>query len=272
MNLRFGLYLPLFGPLGDPAAVVDLAQRGEAAGWDGIFTWDHIYSDGTGPIADAWTTLAAIAQATTRMRFGPMVTPLPRRRPWLVARQAATLARLSGGRLILGLGLGTDEFGDFSRFGEPERGRSDRFDEGLSILRAMWSGRALHQAGRHYRVALDEAEPEPYPIPIWVASSALGPVAARRAAASDGIFPNPADRGTTPGDVAAMVAAVQAAGRSAPFDVVVQGDASPAWPEPHHVDLRAFVEAGMTWWLESLIHYDPLELTREVVDAGPPRP
>ncbi len=69
------------------------------------------------PIVDTWTALGAIAQATQRVLLGPTVTPLPRRRPWVVARQASTVSRLSGGRLVLGTGLGSDESGDFSRFG-----------------------------------------------------------------------------------------------------------------------------------------------------------
>ena len=95
------------------------------------------------PIADPWTTLGAIAQATERVLIGPTITPLPRRRPWVVARQASTVSRLSGGRLILGAGLGSDESGDFGRFGEPDgqRTRSAMLDEGLGVIRAMWSGR-----------------------------------------------------------------------------------------------------------------------------------
>ena len=77
-RVRYGLYLPPFGPFGDPVVLVDLAVRAEAAGWDGIFLWDHLVYQGM-PIADPWTTLAAIAQATRRVRLGPMVTPLPRR-------------------------------------------------------------------------------------------------------------------------------------------------------------------------------------------------
>jgi alkanesulfonate monooxygenase SsuD/methylene tetrahydromethanopterin reductase-like flavin-dependent oxidoreductase (luciferase family) len=105
------------GPLGDPVALVDLAVRAEAAGWDGVFLWDHVLTT-FAPIADTWTTLGAIATATQTILLGPMITPLPRRRPWVVARQASTVSRLSEGRLVLGVGLGADATGDFARFGD----------------------------------------------------------------------------------------------------------------------------------------------------------
>src|ERR1700691_3693209 len=93
--LKFALYLPAFGPLGDPKALVEMARRAEAAGWDGFFLWDHVNGDGALPVVDPWTCFGAIAQATERIRFGPMINPLPRRRPWVMARETATLSDLS---------------------------------------------------------------------------------------------------------------------------------------------------------------------------------
>ncbi len=271
--LRFGVYLPPFGPFGDPTVLVDLAVRAEAAGWDGLFLWDHVVSDAM-PIVDPWTTLGAIAQATERLLLGPTVTPLARRRPWVVARQASTVSRLSGGRLVLGVGLGSDESGDLSRFGEviDPPTRAEMLDEGLDIVRSMWAGTPMDHDGAHFRVNLDAAPPEPHPIPIWAASSTGSPAVLRRAATCDGIFPI-AEHLLTPDEVAAIVTAVRRAGRSPdlPFDVAVAGNASAAWLEDMHVDLRGLAEAGATWWMESLIHLDPLALSLQVVDAGPPR-
>lgn len=273
-RVKFGLYLPPFGPLGDSRALVEMACAAERAGWDGFFLWDHIDSDGTWPVADPWTCFGAIAQATERIFFGPMINPLPRRRPWVVARQTATLSQLSGGRLIYGAGLGTDEFGDFSHYGEQtsSAARSEMFGEAMGIVRSMWAGEGGRHDGAHYHVTLPEAEPVKHPIPVWIASSAGGPMAARRAAEADGIFPNPADRELTAEDVSKVVKAVRAAGRPAdkPFEVAIRGDASPAWPSGSHVDLRGLADAGMTWWLESMIHFDPLELSMQVAEAGPP--
>ncbi len=162
--VKFALYLPAFGPLGDPRALVDLARRAEDAGWDGFFLWDHINSDGAQPVADPWTCFGAIAQATERIQFGPMISPLPRRRPWVIARHAATLSGLSGGRLIFGTGLGTDEYGDFSQYGDPEsaEARSGMLGEAMEIVRAMWAGRGERFDGKYYHVRISEGDPAPY--------------------------------------------------------------------------------------------------------------
>ena len=268
------MYLPAFGPFGDPAVLADLAVRAEASGWDGVFLWDHLVRADM-PVADAWTSLAAMAQATRAVRLGPMVTPLARRRPWVVARQAATVSVLSGGRLILGTGLGSDESGDFSRFGEPAdlRVRAAMYDEGLAVARAVWSGQPFRHDGQHYQVTLDQGVPAPYPIPVWVASSAGHPRVIRRAARCDGIFPDTHGQAPAVADITDLRAELARAGLSAgrPFDIAVAGNASPAWGESFQVDLAGLADAGMTWWLESLIHFDPLELSLEIVDAGPPR-
>ena len=272
--LRYGLYLPAFGPFGDPAVLVDLALRAEASGWDGVFLWDHLVHDAL-PIADPWATLGAIAQATRDLRFGPMVTPLPRRRPWVVARHASALSRLSGGRLILGTGLGSDEFGDLSRFGEPTRlpTLSAMYDEGLEVVRGVWSGRPFRHDGQHYHVTLGEGVRDPHPIPVWVASLTSHPRVMRRAAGCDGIFPIRENRILAPDEVAGLLTELRRAGLSEgrAFDIAVAGNASPAWQEPVTADLAGLTQAGMTWWMESLIHFDPLELSLEIVDAGPPR-
>ena len=120
------IFLPIFGELAEPRLVADLAGEAEAAGWDGVFVWDHmLYRAPVTDIADPWITLAAVAMATERVRIGPMVTPLPRRRPKL-ARETLSLDRLSAGRLVLGVGMGGDPGGELTAFGEeldPERAR-----------------------------------------------------------------------------------------------------------------------------------------------------
>ena len=273
-RLRRGVYLPPFGPFGDPSVVVDLAVRAEAAGWDGVFLWDHVVSDAS-PIIDSWTTLGAVAAATQRILLGPTITPLPRRRPWVVARQASTVSRLSGGRLILGAGLGSDESGDFSRFDEQTdlATRSAMLDESLAVLRAVWCGERHDHTGTHYEVHLEPTQPEPHSIPVWIASSTRHPRVLLRAATCDGIFPI-SDHTLTPEEVAGIVDALRGGGVQAGecYDVVVSGNASSAWerPNPDGVDLAALAEAGATWWMESLIHFDPLAISLQVVDAGPP--
>src|SRR5215218_1078367 len=155
-GIRSAINLPLFDALADPAVVARLAAQAEEAGWHGVFVWDHVrWNAPIQQVADSWITLAAIAAATKRLRLGPMVTPLPRRRPVKVARETATLDRLSGGRLILGVGIGLDRFaGEFSKPGEQvdDRVRGVMLDEALEILAAALSGEPVHLHGTHYTV------------------------------------------------------------------------------------------------------------------------
>jgi alkanesulfonate monooxygenase SsuD/methylene tetrahydromethanopterin reductase-like flavin-dependent oxidoreductase (luciferase family) len=124
-------------------------------------------------------TLAAVAMATERVIIGPLVTPLARRRPHQLARETVTLDRLSGGRLVLGVGLGSDRTGEFdpARFGEEgdPRARAKLLDDGLERLQAYWRG---------------EFEPRPLGrIPIWVAARWPHKRPLARAARHDGVFP-----------------------------------------------------------------------------------
>jgi alkanesulfonate monooxygenase SsuD/methylene tetrahydromethanopterin reductase-like flavin-dependent oxidoreductase (luciferase family) len=275
-NLRFGVYAPPFGPLGDPVVLVDLAVRAERAGWDGFFLWDHVLAAGSMPVADPWVSLAAIAQATTRLRIGTTVTPLARRRPWVVARHADSLSRLSRGRFVLGVGLGSDESGDFSAFGDAAstKQRAELLDAGLEVLEAVWAGRALRSVAP-YHLDIPAGTPSPLAIPVWVANSPPGRRGSlRRAARFDGVFPLDPDRPMSPDVLSALLDVIRDGELppDRPFDVVVAGNASPAWPDDTDVDLAALAAAGATWWLESFIHHDPIELTREVVDNGPPAP
>ena len=155
-GLRSALWLPLFDDLADPVAVARLAAEAEEAGWHGFFVWDHLsWQAPVRQVADPWITLAAATTATECLRLGPMVTPLARCRQAKVARETATLDRLSGGRLTLGVGLGSDRFGaEFSATGEQldDRLRGQMLDEALRILAAAWSGRPVHHSGAHYTV------------------------------------------------------------------------------------------------------------------------
>ena len=114
--LSYGVFLPPFDEFAEPRRLVALAQSAERAGWDGFFLWDHMLTIPGMAVGDSFVMTAAIAQATDRVRLGMLVTPLARRRPWVLARQAATLDQLSGGRLVLGVGLGHDGWKEFSSF------------------------------------------------------------------------------------------------------------------------------------------------------------
>lgn len=265
--MKHALFLPIFDALAEPAAVADLAVHAEAAGWDGLFVWDHIaYSAPVAAIADPWITLAAVACATERLRLGPMITPLPRRRPVKVAREVATLDRLSVGRVTLGVGIGGDGASEFSGTGEEldARRRGQMLDESLDILTAAWSGAPVSRRGEHYVV--DGLTIRPIPVqrprpPIWVALRRGNRAPLRRAARYDGMFPIEVE---SPAQLAEIVADVRALrpAASGPFDVAVGG--------PAGADPRPYEAAGATWWMASFSPYDlSLDTVRGVARAGP---
>src|SRR3954447_10564412 len=152
--MRFGVSLPNFGSGVDAAAVADWARAAEAAGWDGLFLWDHLFAFADGPVetVDPWTALTAAACATATIRLGTLVTPLPRRRPVVVARQTATLDRLSGGPAHPGVGTGALPF-ECEYVGEAADAkiRGEMLDVHLELLDRLWTGEPVHHDGHHYR-------------------------------------------------------------------------------------------------------------------------
>lgn len=285
--MQFGMIAPIYGEHADPHALADLAHEAESAGWDGIFLWDHIatatspggVSTQPEPLADPWIALAAIALRTTRIRFGPMVTPLPRRRPWKVAREAVTLDHLSGGRLILTVGSGyagiIDE--EFATFGEETdaRVRAAQLDEGLAILAGLWSGEPFAYDGAHYHVRETVFLPTPVQkprIPLWVAVTLPHKAPLRRAARWDGVRAVKEEGRLTPDDVREMVAYIGAHRvTDTPFEVVIGG----AVPGDDRVKAEAIVAtyaaAGATWWIEGVPRGGGIERTRQRLRQGPPR-
>src|SRR5512134_3629464 len=140
--MRFGICLPAFADFSDPQKLAELAHEAETAGWDGFFIWDAMFFDPTfHPMADPWVALAAVAMRTQQMRIGTLVTPIARRRPWKLARETVSLDHLSGGRLILGVGLGYPPDADFALLGEDpdDRVRAAKLDEGLEVLIRLWT-------------------------------------------------------------------------------------------------------------------------------------
>src|SRR5262245_37274248 len=101
--MHYGIDVHHFGEFADARALAGFARDAEDAGWNGVFICDHLVMPWTDPVVDPWVALTAIALSTRRIKFGPMVTPLARRRPWKVARETASLDQLSGGRLVLGV-------------------------------------------------------------------------------------------------------------------------------------------------------------------------
>ena len=183
--MKWGVSLAQAGELADPTTVADLAKQAEDAGWDGMFVWDHLWHRTGAPLADPWVTLAAIAAATQRVAIGTLVCALPRRRPQLVAQAATTLDRLSGARMVLGLGLGVDSYGEFSTFGEPaadDRGRGAALDAGIDLLLPMLAGDPVPAAGGRVTTAPSARRPR---LPVWVAGT-LGHRAGRAGSPGSG--------------------------------------------------------------------------------------
>ena len=273
--MRSGLFLPLFDELADPAVVARLSAEAEAAGWHGVFVWDNLrFQEPVVDVADPWITLAAMATATERIRLGPMVTPLARRRPVKVARETATLDRLSGGRLTLGVGLGSDGFAsEYSITGEEldDRKRASMLDESLEILAAAWSGEPVHHRGDHYTVDGMRFLPRPVQrpgVPVWVAGYYGKPRPVRRAARHQGFFPLGLDHPEQLAEIVARLAALRReAGRdpTEPYDVVV---ALPPGDDP-----APYAAAGATWWLVEFPWDAPsIDQVRAVIRDGPAAP
>jgi alkanesulfonate monooxygenase SsuD/methylene tetrahydromethanopterin reductase-like flavin-dependent oxidoreductase (luciferase family) len=250
-RMRSGLSLPLFDPLADPAVVARLADEAEEAAWDGFFVWDHIrWREPVAAVGDTQITLAAIAAATERIRFGPLVTPLARRRPAKVARETVALDLLSGGRLTLGVGLGSDHFAnEYSITGEEldDHRRAQMLDEALEILEAAWSGEPVRRRGEHYSVDAMRFLPRPVQrprVPVWVAGSPGKPRPMRRAARYDGFFPVNLESPDQLAEIVDHIGALREQAGRAPDDPyeVIAGLEPGTDPAPYH-------EAGATWWL-----------------------
>jgi alkanesulfonate monooxygenase SsuD/methylene tetrahydromethanopterin reductase-like flavin-dependent oxidoreductase (luciferase family) len=267
--VRHGVFVAPFGPLAEPRLVADLAARAEGAGWDGFFVWDHLLYPPASEIADPWVTLAAIAMTTERLRIGPMVTPIARRRPAKLARETVTLDHLSSGRLTLGVGLGSERTGEFDRFGEDDDAmRRARFlDEGLDVLTALWSGEPVDHDGPAFPTRGVRFLPRPRQqprIPIWVGSKYPNRAPLRRAARWDGWFPVNID---SPDQLAEGVGVIDrlrvVAGVESTFDVAIAVDPGD--------DPARWSAGGATWWLVRFGAAPDANRVAAVVDAGPPR-
>ena len=282
--MLYAANLPNAGASGDPRALADLAELAEQAGWDAILLEDYIvYNlvEGQLPTYDPWVALAAMATRTTRLRLGTLVTALPRRRPWKLAREVLTLDHLSGGRVTLGVGLGDATIDrSFIKFGEPIdlSTRAEMADESLEIITGLWTARSFSYRGKHYQVEELTFLPAPVQqprIPIWVGGTwpRRGKRAYRRAFAFDGFagfrgIPGNADHGPlNAGDVAEIRAAATKEGCAASFDIVVGGNPRGADLQ-HEREVRTECEhAGATWWQEWVV--GGLDQVRATIRSGP---
>jgi len=263
MTLRRGIYLAPFGELADAGALAELAVLAEGRGFDGLFLWDHILRPLEDlAVADPWVALAAVAVRTERLTIGPLITPVSRRRPQKLAREAVTLDGLSSGRLVLGVGLGVNTGGELTRFGEEDddRIRAERLDEGLGLITQLWSGETVTHLGRHFRADGVRFLPRPQRgrIPIWVAARSPAPKLMSRAARYEGICPETTIEGL--GEMLRLIGAER--GGLDGYDVVVRG-------EPGD-DPAPWQAAGATWWLLQVAPGAGVGKVRAIIEEGPP--
>ena len=286
--MRFSINIPNFGDFADAHTVVRVAKAAEEAGWDGLFFWDHVVHNKERrrgqPFGDPWMLMTAAALATSRIKLGPLVTPIARRRPEQLARQVATLDGLSGGRVIFGAGLGgpiDDEFGSFGDVTDPKV-LASKLDEGLDLLTAYWSGGRVDHDGEHYRADDVELLPatvqQPRP-PVWIAGYWPRKAPMRRAARWDGAVPlfKTANHGEAPpvDELRDLVAFIneQRKDGSTPYDVIV-GGISPADPAGSRALVEPLAEAGATWWDERQLitgtDFYRLDPVLRRIEQGPP--
>jgi alkanesulfonate monooxygenase SsuD/methylene tetrahydromethanopterin reductase-like flavin-dependent oxidoreductase (luciferase family) len=295
-SIRCGVVLPG----GTAPEQLELAVLAERSGWDGVFAWEAAYG------VDAWSLLAAMAVRTSRVRLGTMLTPLPWRRPWKVASQVATVDQLSSGRAILAVGTGATET-DLPDTGEVTdlRGRAALLDEGIDLIRALWSGERSYQ-GAHYRYRTGRldlggvVQPVQDRLPIWVVGVWPAAKSMRRTLRCDGVIPQFRDEPATygaqvdgpDGDGAQTESAGGAAGRGPAqivairawlaehgardgFDVIADGETPAGDKAVAAATVAPWAEAGCTWWLETRWGdsddlAERIITIRERIAAGPP--
>ncbi len=279
--MRYGWVLPY----GDARTAAELAAVAEEAGWDGFFVWEAVWG------MDAWMLLTAAAMRTERIRLGTMLTPLPRRLPWDLASQVATLDNLSGGRVILPIGLGaTDDRWWIFEDDPGRRERAERMDESLDLMQGLWSGEPFAYDGAHYQARPADRMIPPPPVqrprpPIWVVGAWPRPKSMRRAARLDGWLPahmpkGEGDREMTPALLREGIGWLRerraAAGLGMDgYDVVAEGTTPPD-PAAAGAIVRPWLEAGATWWIDAdWEDMDPERVRAAAIrrlTAGPPAP
>ncbi|HEY2671781.1 MAG TPA: LLM class flavin-dependent oxidoreductase [Rugosimonospora sp.] len=277
--MKYGFILPW----GDARTAAELAALAEAHGWDGFFVWEPVWG------IDAWVALSAAAMVTSRIRLGTLLTPLPRRRPWDLAGQTAALDNLTGGRLILSVGLGSTNAGWLAFEPDPgRRTRAELLDEGLDVLTGLWSGQPFEYQGRHYQVTPSDFNPPPPPvqqprIPIWVVGGWPSTRSMRRAAGYDGWLPNTIVKGSagpaSPEQVRVGASWIRdyrtVEGLAVDgYDVICEGSTPADDPDAAGRIVQPWREAGGTWWIEA-DWSQPRQSVRDYavqrLAAGPPR-
>ena len=275
--MKYGFVLPC----GDARIAADFAHDAEQAGWDGFFVYEPVWG------IDAWVSLTAAAMQTERIRLGTYLTPLAWARPWKLASETTTLDNLSGGRVILSVGLGALDTGA-EKFGEvtERKTRAELVDEGLDILNGLWHGQPFNYEGKHYKIRETTFMPPPLPrqkprIPIWVVGAWPRMKSMRRVLQCDGLLPTKMNaKGkrvkSTPDDIREMKTFVSNNRTlKTPFDIVMDGETPGDSHKRRASKVRKWTEAGATWWIETRWqeprNAEGLKAIHKRLLQGPPR-
>lgn len=259
-------------PGSNPRENVELAVLAEKSGWDGIFIWEAAYHP------DAWSLLAAMAMETEKIKLGTMLTPLPWRQPWNVAAQAATVDKLSKGRVILTVGLGAVETGRaHAKHPTARKVRAELLDEGLDVIQGLWKGDLTYE-GKHYKLRFEPRPPRtlrPHSkagIPIWVVGAWPRFKSMRRALRCNGVLPvvmDPDYRTSEPDDYVEIMKWLSKHKHPEPFDIVMETETPVKDAKAARAEAKRWKDVGCTWLNESR-WMRPKE-TRARIEAGPPK-
>ncbi len=268
---RLALSIP---NMAEPAELVELGVQAEGSGWDGVFLWDHAHGSPQMPVpvADPWVVLGALAVRTSRVVLGTAVTPAARRRPHKLARETVTVDRLSGGRMVLGVGLGEPPE-EYTAYGEPADRRTvaGKLDEALDVVAGLWSSQPFSHRGPHYTVTDAQYLPAPVQqprIPVWAACIVPHTRPLRRAARWDGVVLGAIGESGSldPVPVEAVRRAVAEIDRhrrpdAGRYDVAISHSGIPGDDE-----MAAYAGAGVTWvmatgWADQLHELAGLAVT-----------
>ena len=273
-EVKFGIYIANHGFTSNPQDYIELAKSAEECGWEGFFIWDHVFLPWAPDqdVLDPWSILSAIATQTKKLTLGTTVTPLARRRPMVIAKQAITINKLSNRGFILGVGLGGTE--ELKALGDEENPkiRGEMLDESLEILRGLWSGLPFTYEGKHFKIKEPVTFKPAGNIRIWTGGNWPNKKPFRRAAKYDGIFPLKVgpDPSIYPQDYREIMSYIGKYRKSLEsFDLVKSiytiGD------KEHDVYIHEFIDMGINWLLEAFWpERCSLEEIQKRIELGPP--
>ena len=265
--MKIGLALPY----NQTRNMVRWAQLAEQVGWDGLFLGDAIWTE------DPMIGLAAAAVATSRIRLGILIIPVPLRRPWKIAGESLALDLLSEGRLILGVGTGAVWMGwqGFPDEVTDDKARLEMLNETIDILDLLYQRRQFDYDGLQYHLKLTLVDEMFYPpkpvqrprIPIWTPAIWPQEKSIRRALNSDGVLvemrgPENNDAEVNPEDIRKLKKFVlENRSPADPYDIVVIGKSFNLDKAQRGEKLARYKEAGATWWVEGMWDETPETVT-----------